>query len=317
MRKARGPFTLMLIPASGGKIRRVVIPRFIISVCITGIVIGFFTLFYFINEYKIMKEKVRYLEDLEELAKMQQEKILSLAEKVKEFDATMSRIEEMEAKLRSLAGAGGGGQGGDENWGEGGPDTYTPFKSSLAPQELIEEGVDSLKIISKIEDKVSSLEFRASKQEKALSRVEELIEEKKQLFASTPNIFPVEGWISAGYGWRINPFTGKREFHRAIDIVAPWGTEVKAACQGKVTYAGWKDFYGLVVEIKNSYGYTTRYAHLSRILVKKGKNVEKGEVIGRLGSSGRSTGPHLHFEVWRRGKSVNPLELMVEPLDLS
>ncbi len=134
------------------------------------------------------------------------------------------------------------------------------------------------------------------------------------MFASTPNIFPVQGWISSGYGSRVNPVTRKREIHQAVDIVAPWGTEVRASAQGKVLSAGWKSAYGLMIEMNDGHGYQTVYGHLSRIVVKEGQWVDKGEVIGRVGSTGHSTGPHLHFEVWSEGKTVDPLGLMVEPL---
>lgn len=310
MRRKSRFFTLMIIPSSGGKVRRIKVPNFLVLVSIIGLIAGSFTLFYFINEYKIMKEKLTYLENLEKLTQMQQERIASLVEKVEEFNKTIDRLEEMETRLRRLAGMGGSNPSIGEKLGKGGPEEYIPFEDSLL-------GVDSLSVIEIIENNVDFLKIKAQRQKKAFRQVEGIIEEKKELFASTPNIFPVQGWISAGYGVRINPFTRKREMHEAIDIVAPWGTAVKAACQGKVTFAGWKNFYGLVVEIKNEYGYSTVYAHLSRILVKKGQRVKKGEIIGRVGSSGRSTGPHLHFEVWSRGKTLNPLKLMVEPLGLS
>jgi len=306
-------FTLVVIPGSGGKVRRIVIPKFLVPVSIIGLIVASFALFYFINEYKIMKEKLVYFENLEKLTRMQQERIVSLVEKVREFDETINRLEEMESRLRRLAGIGGSELGISEGLGKGGPEEYIPFEDSLS-----EKGkVDSLSIIERIENNVDFLKIKALRQEKAFDQVGEIIEKKKKLFSSTPNIFPVQGWISAGYGMRINPFTRKREMHKAIDIVAPWGTAVKAACRGKVTFAGWKNFYGLVIEIKNEYGYSTVYGHLSYILVKKGQRVEKGEIIGRVGSSGRSTGPHLHFEVWYRGKTLNPLKLMVEPLGLS
>ncbi|RLE08848.1 hypothetical protein DRJ00_05640 [Candidatus Aerophobetes bacterium] len=83
-------------------------------------------------------------------------------------------------------------------------------------------------------------------------------------------MFPVQGWITSRYGWRKDPFTGKREFHPAIDICAPWGTPVRAAAQGRVVYAGWKDAYGLMIRIRDGYGYYTVYGHLSKILVKRG-----------------------------------------------
>lgn len=311
MKKKARFFTLIVIPNSPGKVRRVTIPRFIVTASLVGLIIGFFALFYFINEYRMMKEKLVYLDNLEKITQMQQKRILSLAEKMRQFNDTMERLKKMEARLRTLAGMGGSELGSQESLGEGGPDKYTPFE-----EQTLKEA-SSLSLIERIENNVNFLEDTAKVREKNFSKIQKLIETKKTLFASTPNIFPVQGWISSGYGPRINPFTHKRETHRAIDIVAPWGTPVKAACQGKVVYAGWKKFYGLVVKIQNSYGYSTVYGHLSKILVKRGQTVKKGQIIGRVGSSGQSTGPHLHFEVWYKGKTLNPLNLMVEPLGSS
>ncbi|MCD6257085.1 M23 family metallopeptidase [Candidatus Aerophobetes bacterium] len=313
MKKKAKFFTLIVIPDSHGKVHRLVIPRFVIIIIVIGLIIGSFTLSYFINEYRVMREKLVYLNDLEKITKMQQKRILSLAEKVKQFNDTMEKLKKMEARLRALAGVGGGEISKQESLGEGGPEKYT----LLVDPDLNGDKVSSLGLIKKIESNVSILEDTAKLQEKNLSKIQGIIQAKKDLFACTPNIFPVQGWISSGYGPRINPFTHKREMHRAIDIVAPWGTPVKAACQGRVSYAGWKKFYGLVVEIQNSYGYSTIYGHMSKILVKRGQVVKKGQVIGRVGSSGRSTGPHVHFEVWYKGKTLNPLNLMVEPLGSS
>jgi murein DD-endopeptidase MepM/ murein hydrolase activator NlpD len=117
---------------------------------------------------------------------------------------------------------------------------------------------------------------------------------------------PVEGWFSHGYGWRKDPFTGAREFHRGIDIVAPPGTEVRAPADGFVSRAGRFGDYGRSLDLAHGYGYVTRYAHLQQILVEPGSRVRRGDVIGFVGSSGRSTGPHLHYEVFREGRHVNP-----------
>ena len=311
MKKDSTFFTLMVVPHSSRReVRRIRIPRFAFSITLIAIVIAFFILFYFINDYRQLKEKLVYLQQMEKINQMQQEKITSLAGQIKEFNEKLNELKETENRLRTLAGV-GGESATSEQLGKGGPEKYIPL------EKVEEGGINSLKVIEKIENNITFLQNKAVRQKKDFSKIEKIVQEKKDLFAATPNIFPVQGWISSGYGWRKNPFTKKREFHQAIDIVAPWGTSMKAAAQGKVVYAGWKGAYGLMIQIKSSYGYSTVYGHLSRILVKKNSWVSKGQIIGRVGSSGRSTGPHLHFEVWHNGKSVNPLSLMVEPLGKS
>ena len=312
MSRRKNFFTLVIIPNRIGKVYRIIIPRFFLLACTIGFIIGIFALFHFITEYKNMKDKVAQVENLEAITRIQQKKIMSLANKVDEFKKTLENLRKIEARLRTLAGIGGNSTEIRENLGRGGPEKYILFDEPITKKVQ----ADSLDVIEKIEDNVDFLKKFAEHQKRSLSQVEGVLEKRKKLFASTPNIFPVHGWISSGYGVRIDPFTGKKEMHKAIDIVAPWGTPVRASAQGKVVYAGWKNLYGLTIEIRNEY-YSTRYGHLSRVLVKKGDWVEKGQIIGRVGSSGRSTGPHLHFEVWRKGKTVNPLKLMVEPLGSS
>ena len=121
---------------------------------------------------------------------------------------------------------------------------------------------------------------------------------------------PVWGRISSRFGYRRDPFSGRYEFHDGVDIKAPWGTPVRATAEGKVIYAGWKAGYGKTVIIQHAYGFKTLYAHLSKIKVKKGRWVKSGQVIGYVGSTGKSSGPHVHYEVWRYSRKQNPVKYM-------
>ena len=121
---------------------------------------------------------------------------------------------------------------------------------------------------------------------------------------------PTWGRITSRYGYRRDPFNGKYEFHEGVDIKAPYGTRVRATADGKVIFAGWKPGYGKTVIIKHAYGYRTLYGHMSRIRVKAGQWVKSGDVIGYVGSTGRSTGPHVHYEVWHNSRLQNPLKYM-------
>ncbi len=117
-------------------------------------------------------------------------------------------------------------------------------------------------------------------------------------------------WISSGYGERDDPFTGERSFHAGVDMVAPLGTGIRATAPGTVVVAGKRKRYGRMIEIDHGHGITTRYAHLGKILVKEGETVERGQRIATLGSSGRSTGPHLHYEIRAGGKAFNPVRFL-------
>ena len=127
-----------------------------------------------------------------------------------------------------------------------------------------------------------------------------------------PTLWPVIGEISSGFGWRRNPFGGGSEFHRGIDISAPRGTHIHAAGGGTVTFAGWRNGYGNTVIINHGNGMSTLYAHNTHNLVSEGQRVARGDVIAHVGSTGRSTGFHVHFEVQVNGVAVNPRQFMQE-----
>ncbi len=117
---------------------------------------------------------------------------------------------------------------------------------------------------------------------------------------------PAKGWISSDYGYRTDPFSGKKGFHHGIDIAGKKGSEVRTVASGVVIFASKKNGYGNMVEILHANGYTTKYGHNSKNLVKVGDLLSRGDVIGLMGSTGRSTGPHVHFEIAYNGKRINP-----------
>ncbi len=140
-----------------------------------------------------------------------------------------------------------------------------------------------------------------------LAALESLLLDKQLTAAVTPSGWPVNGgWVSSNFGMRADPFNGRRAYHEGVDIASRLGSPIKAMGDGVVAHAGPKSGYGQMVELTHGQGYTTRYAHTSEVLVKIGDRVTKGQPIAKVGSSGRSTGPHLHFEVLKRGRAVDP-----------
>jgi murein DD-endopeptidase MepM/ murein hydrolase activator NlpD len=147
--------------------------------------------------------------------------------------------------------------------------------------------------------------------ESHLTIVRRKVEKRESLMNATPSIWPVHGWLSAGYGMRADPFNGDRDFHPGLDISADKGTPIFATAAGKVELAAPSGDYGNLVVVNHGYGLVTRYGHLSKFSVWQGRDVKRGDVIGYVGSSGRATGPHLHYEVLANGKLMNPLQLLV------
>lgn len=134
-----------------------------------------------------------------------------------------------------------------------------------------------------------------------------VFDKQRSLLASTPSVWPVRGYLSAGFGNRIDPFTGLKDFHPGLDISAPLGTKILAPADGTVIFAGVKGGYGNAVTIDHGRGIMTHYGHLDAFNVRVGQSVRRGSVLGFVGSTGRSTAPHLHYEVWLNGSNQNPL----------
>src|SRR5262245_16251006 len=136
------------------------------------------------------------------------------------------------------------------------------------------------------------------------------VQRRQELAASTPSIWPVSGWLSSPYGNRRDPFTGGADFHPGLDISADYGQPVRATADGTIAVAERSGSYGNLVEIDHGYGIVTRYGHLSRFRATAGQQVHRGDIIGYVGSTGRSTSAHLHYEILLNGKLTNPLKLL-------
>lgn len=143
-----------------------------------------------------------------------------------------------------------------------------------------------------------------------LSVLESLLSDQQLMMASVPSGKPIDSYITSHYGYRADPFRGGRKFHAGIDFEADVGDPVNAVAAGVISYSGNRSGYGYTVEIDHGNGYMTRYAHNSRLIRKVGEPVRAGQQIAKAGSTGRSTGAHVHFEVWRNGKTVNPYHFL-------
>jgi len=155
---------------------------------------------------------------------------------------------------------------------------------------------------------IAQLRGRFDHEEMQLTVLEDMLLDRKVDNALLPSGYPVTaGYIGSGYGARTDPISGESEHHLGLDFDAPQGTEIKAVADGVVSWNGERSGYGNVVEIDHGNGYMTRYAHNQKNLVVVGQRVHAGQVIARVGETGRATGPHCHFEVWLHGKAVNPL----------
>ncbi|WP_062537726.1 M23 family metallopeptidase [Mizugakiibacter sediminis] len=216
----------------------------------------------------------------------------AMAVQLGRLQAQAMRLDALGERLAEAGKVGGGEFDFDQAPAVGGPEISTGEGYAL-PQSLGRS--------------IDDLRTQFDRQQAQLDVLENLLLDRKVDSALRPAGMPVPGYIASYFGGRPDPFTGERGFHAGLDIDAPRGTGIHAVAEGVVTYAGTRSGYGNVVEVDHGNGYMTRYAHASKLLVHPGQRVHAGEVIADVGSTGRSTGPHVHFEVWYEGRPVNPL----------
>jgi len=218
----------------------------------------------------------------------------ALAQRMGQMQAQLMRLNALGSRLTRMAGLDAREFNFSVEAAMGGPEKSAP---SANPPELM--------------DSLDRLTREIEGQQERLSALENLLLDRKLNAAVTPSGWPVEGgWISSGFGMRADPFNGHQSQHDGVDIASNMGSTILAVGDGVVSHSGEKAGYGLLVEITHESGLTTRYAHTRTILVRVGDRVQKGQAIALIGTSGRSTGPHLHFEVVRNGTPVNPMRYL-------
>lgn len=159
---------------------------------------------------------------------------------------------------------------------------------------------------------IDELKRQVSESMKSVSEIRGYLEKEQNIYRATPQGRPVEGRFSSGFGMRKHPQTGRQQFHSGVDFSAPRGTPVRATADGVVSLAGWSKGNGMVVVVEHGHGFSTVYAHNSRIDVKAGQTVKRGQAIAAAGATGNATGPHVHYEVWKGGRSVDPSSFIRE-----
>jgi murein DD-endopeptidase MepM/ murein hydrolase activator NlpD len=217
----------------------------------------------------------------------------AVAAKLGQMQAEMLRLNALGERLVEMAGLS------EEEFDFENP----PAVGGPEPVEAVENGAADL--VEEMNGLLAELNDRDGK----LALLEELIMEKDLQEQSNPTARPVRsGFVTSNFGYRTDPMTGKRSLHRGVDFAGKRGSDILAVADGLVILSEGRSGYGRTVEIRHANGLVTRYAHNQKLLVKVGDLVEKGQVIAKLGSSGRATGPHLHFEVLKDGQQVNPME---------
>lgn len=253
-----------------------------------------------VNEAAIEKwqaELSQQKEELEQAKKLSQDKVQALSSRLASMQAHILRLDAVGSRLAGKAGI-KDEFGFGENPAIGGPS---------------EEGAGDKATYNDVVFTLDSIQTSIEAKEQQLNALESLLLDKEISVEQKISGRPVNtGWLSSPYGNRADPFTGKRAWHAGIDFSALAGSDVLATAAGVITTVERKAGYGIFVEVSHGGGYTTRYGHNQAVLVKKGDLVKKGQVIAKVGSTGRSTGPHVHYEITRNGKRVNPWRYLKE-----
>ena len=226
-----------------------------------------------------------------------QNQIELLAAKVDVLQSNIVGLQKLERKVKVMAKFKDSKTLKGERFASIGGSTDLDPAPEISPDRLARE----------VNDQVETLYLASINQKQSLEGLLNSLKSRENLLACMPSVRPCKGWISSAFGSRTSPFSGYREFHKGLDIANDQGTEIYSTADGVVTFAGPKDSFGNMVVLDHGYGMITKYAHVSKILVKKGEYVNRKDAVALMGDSGRSTGPHLHYEVLLNGIHVNPL----------
>jgi murein DD-endopeptidase MepM/ murein hydrolase activator NlpD len=209
------------------------------------------------------------------------EKVSYYSEQFSQWESTVASLQEVEGQFRQLF--------------------------SLDSKDKVLKAADtsfsgSLDIPNLVEDLRKTID--------SVDEIKDYLRIQKDIYLATPKGFPVQGNVTSGYGSRVDPVNGEIHFHSGMDISSSPGNPIHATADGVVSHSGWSHNSGYVIVIEHGCGFSTVYAHNRKNIVRVGQRVKMGDVIGFVGSTGKSTGPHVHYEVWRDGKNVNPQEFL-------
>jgi len=307
--------TLMVVPERTRRVHKLVVPFFLLKM--GGVLFSLIVVFLVVIGVDYVHVLARLGENKRlkgENFKLRQE-IQIIRNKVDSMESTVERVRNYAKKLQMLTGQGdkvipelpqgpidtdierspSGGRSGSAIPmvpSEPGPTGYIGTPGGKSPP---------------LHDRVERLQTVALGTEVVLSSLQSYLFAQSAVMAATPSLLPITGWVSSPFGYRRHPYDGSYRLHSGVDIAADPGTPVRAPADGLVIYSGYREGYGKVVVIDHGYGIRTLFAHLSTTFVNAGIRVRRGEILSQVGSTGQSTGPHLHYEIRKNGVPVNPV----------
>jgi murein DD-endopeptidase MepM/ murein hydrolase activator NlpD len=305
---AKKTLTLIVVPDHTAEVRRFQLDTSLLRHGAIGLgaavlvlligVIHYFTLVREASENRVLRDENLTLRT----------QLKSIRERMDHIGATLERVERFDQKLRAVTLL----SDPQRNLALG----PTAGEPGVTPTPSAETEFTRAQVITEtpknLAAKLDRLSESATKREQSLQELQAYFLDQKSRLASTPSVWPARGWVTSDFGQRTDPYTAERVMHEGLDIAAPHGKEVVAPSDGTVIFAGLEGGYGNVLVIDHGYGVKTRYGHLSKLEVKTGEHVNRGQLVGAVGNTGRSTGPHLHYEVRVNGIPENPKKFILE-----
>jgi len=259
---------------------------------------------FFLSDYIQVKKRAFDVYRLQQEMKGQRSQIHFFLAKVEELERQLSVFKNFDRKIRIIANLEKKGQETAPLMGIGGP-------SPSDIREKLKEREDEKGLILQMRSDIERLQSETISREESLFELLKLLLAKKETLAHTPSIWPVQGWVTSGFGFRTHPLTGLSQMHEGLDIANRVGTTVIAPARGIVSDIETDQLFGKILVISHGFGITTRYGHLHKVLVRLSQKVERGDKIGELGMTGRTTGPHLHYEVRINNIPANPVQYIL------
>ncbi len=304
-------YTVLFIDDKGNPVRETLVSKRLIKTLATLVLflVGLLSAgtYHYINLHQAVADKEimeARLTDQTARIEGQRKQIQSFAQDINDLKTSLTALNQFENKIRIMANL------------EHKADQASLFAvGGSLPEDL--DSTLSLKqdhdqLMREMHDHMNQVQQASSVQENSFSTLVKALEGKRNLLASTPSLRPTTGWISSDFGYRVSPFTGRKEFHKGLDIATRKGTPIIAPANGVVVYSGPKWLMGNMITLDHGYGMVTRYGHIHKLLKKKGDHVKRGDVIALVGNTGRSTGPHLHYGVRLNGVPVNPTKYILD-----
>jgi hypothetical protein len=302
-------FHIVIFPSATSRPRRFSIRRRTVRVLLLATVVAVVLESLFLVQYVTRSGEIWELETLRSEAIHHRQQATALSSAMEELRKQLSNMREVNVRLRVMLGLDPPkvppsplGLGGKE-------ESRMVFQSAGG---MGGEGESLSEVVAQLQHKLTWLKEEAFTQERYLHELTGIVGQRRAQWGSTPSIWPVRGWVTSGFGRRVSPFTGEDMMHGGLDISAPMNTPVKSPAAGYVMAAGPEKSLGNVIVLSHGYGFKTFYAHLSKMRVKTGQTVKRGDIIGEVGNTGLSTGPHLHYEIELHGQAVDPFRYIID-----